>query len=129
VGATVTSLLVTTDVDTSGVAILAVAGPLVADAGDSLAAVVCATLRQREPTRLVVDLARVGVADEAAIQVLLRCRAAALRAGVTFRVIRPQGPVRRVLHRHGACHLLTWDPAPDRPPRLASAGGGRRSRP
>ena len=54
-----TSLLVTVDIDIGGVAILAVAGSLVADAGDRLAAVVSAALQELGPIRLVVDLARV----------------------------------------------------------------------
>ena len=112
-------LRITTDIDTSGVAILAVTGPLCADTGDRLTAAVSATISEQGLTRLVVDLAQVDVADKAALDVLLECRAAALRAGLTFRVIRPQHPVRRVLHSSGVCRLLTWDSSPGLPPRLA----------
>jgi ABC-type transporter Mla MlaB component len=72
-------LRITTDVDTSGVAILAVAGRLCADTTDGLAAAITAALRGHQLTRLVVDLARVDIADEAAINVLLHGRDTAYR--------------------------------------------------
>ena len=111
-----TPLRITTDVDTSGVAILAVAGRLCADTADGLTTAITAALRGHQLTRLVVDLARVDIADVAAINVLLHGRATALQAGVTFRVVRPQRPVRQVLHLTDTCQLLTCegslDPAP-----------------
>jgi anti-anti-sigma factor len=105
----VTPLRITTDVDPSGVAILAVAGRLCADTADGLTAAVVAVLRGHQLTRLVVDLARVNIADEAAINVLMHGRATARKADVTFRVIRPQHPVRQVLHLTDTCQLLTCE--------------------
>jgi anti-anti-sigma regulatory factor len=117
----VTPMRITTDVNTSGVAILAVAGRLCADTADGLTAAVAAAVHGHRLTRLVVDLARVGDADENAINALLQGRATALQAGVTFRVIRPQTPVRQVLHRTDTCQLLTWESSSGPTPRRASA--------
>jgi anti-anti-sigma regulatory factor len=63
---------ITTDVNTSGVAILAVAGRLCADTADGLTAAVAAAVHGHQLTRLVLDLARVGDADENAINALLQ---------------------------------------------------------
>jgi anti-anti-sigma factor len=108
----VTPLRITTDVDGRGVAILAVTGQLRVDAAERLAATIAAALTGNRVTRLVVDFARVSFLDVTAVSSLLQARAAALQAGASFRIIRPQRPVRRVLHLTDTCQLLTVGPAP-----------------
>jgi anti-anti-sigma regulatory factor len=76
----VTPPRITTDVDTSGVAILAVAGQLRADTTDGLTAAIAGALSGYFVTRLVVDLARVDALDVAAVNVLLDCRCTAVHA-------------------------------------------------
>jgi anti-anti-sigma factor len=108
----VTPLRITTDVDRSGVAILAVVGQLRADTADGLTAAIAAALNGHVLARLVVDLARVDVLDVAAVNGLLDCRSTVVHAGVSFRVMRPQRPVRQVLHLTDTCQLLTAGPTP-----------------
>jgi stage II sporulation protein AA (anti-sigma F factor antagonist) len=102
-----TPLRVSTDIDQDGVAILAIEGGLHDGVADDLATAITAALTGRRLTHLVLDLARVPVIDATAVDSLVQARSQALRAGATFRVIRPQPPVRRVLDTSGTCQLLT----------------------
>jgi anti-anti-sigma factor len=104
------ALRITTDVDGHGVAILGVAGDLVTDTASQLTAAAAAVLTGHRVTQLVVDLARVARLDMDALHTLLRARDAVRQAGATFRVIRPQPPVRQVLHLTETCQLLTGAP-------------------
>jgi anti-anti-sigma factor len=104
-------LCITTDIDARGVAGLGVAGELVVDTADDFIAAVTAAVGNERVTRVVADLARVVFLDTDGLSALLQGRAIALHAGVSFRIIRPQGLVRRVLHRTGTCLLLTVEPA------------------
>jgi len=106
----VASLRITTDVDEHGVAILGVTGELVADTASELTAAATAVLTAYRVTHLVVDLVRVAHLDVDALHTLLRARDTALQAGATFRVIRPQAPVRRIVHLTDTCQLLTCAP-------------------
>jgi len=84
-----TPLQLTTDIDPAGIAILAADGPLAADTAPQLTAAVDTALIHHRVTRLVVDLARVPRLDTVGLKTLLRARDAVLRAGATFRVMRP----------------------------------------
>ena len=100
-------LRITTDVDEHGVAILGVTGELVADTARELTAAATAVLTGYRVTHLVIDLVRAACLDTVALSTLLQARDAVVQAGATFRVIRPQPPVRRVLHLTDTCQLLT----------------------
>jgi anti-anti-sigma factor len=104
----------TVDVDENGVAILGPAGDVdVRTAGDVAAAII-ACLADHRVGHLVVDLAQVTFLDMTAMGALLRGRAAAMQAGVTFRVIHPRGGVRRVLDLTGTLQILTGQATPIR---------------
>jgi len=109
-GSTVTALRIATGVDGHGVAILGVAGELVTDTAGQLMAAAAAVLTRHRVTQLVVDLVRVARLDMNALHTLLRARDAVRQAGAAFRVIRPQPPVRQVLHLTDTCQLLTGAP-------------------
>lgn len=108
--APMTPLRITTDVDQRGVATIGVVGELVMDTADELLTKITTTLGADHVTRVVVDLSRVSFLDMVALSALLRGRAAALRAGASFRAVRPQPLVRRVLHLTGTDQILTARP-------------------
>ncbi|MCA2217485.1 ANTAR domain-containing protein [Jidongwangia harbinensis] len=104
-GAAVTHMQLTTDVDQDGIAVIGVAGELVVDTADALVAAIHAGLSAGLVTSMVVDLARVSFLDMAGLGALLRARAAALQAGASLRIVRPQPLVQQVLHLTDA-HLI-----------------------
>lgn len=76
----------------SGEADLATAPPI----GDRVRELLAAGAR-----RLQLDLTDLGFMDSTAVGVLLRARRDSESAGVTFDVVCPDGPARRVLHLLG----------------------------
>jgi anti-anti-sigma factor len=111
-----TPLRFTTDVDERGVLILGMIGDLCVGAASDLIAAITTALSGLHVTHLVLDLARVNFLDVAAVSALLHSRSVALRAGASFRVMRPQRQVREVLHLAGTCELLTAPPVRSWPP-------------
>jgi anti-sigma B factor antagonist len=67
------------------------------------------------PERLVVDLARLTFCDSSGIDVLLKAGAEAESRGVTFRVARPRGIVRRSMEVLGVLESLTRGQTVKRP--------------
>lgn len=102
-----TRLTITTDVDGYGRAILGIAGRIDTETVCVVTDAVTAVLGSHRIVHLVLDLARVTHLAVAALDALLLARGNAVRCGATFRVIRPQPPVRRVMDLTGTCELLT----------------------
>ena len=101
-----TLMRVTTTFDEGDRVTLAVSGELVLDTADRLAGAITAVLAGPGCGRLVVDLGQVTFLDMAGLNVLLRGRVAARRAGVSLRICEPQPRVRRVLEITGTYGLL-----------------------
>jgi anti-anti-sigma factor len=106
----VRSMRITATRDETGVMVLAVAGELALDTADGLAAAIANALAVPAFTCLVVDLAQVTFLDMAALSILLRGHAAALRSGLSLRIARPRPLVRRVLQLTETYGLLAGRP-------------------
>lgn len=92
--------------DDGAVTRLTLRGELDLDTGDDFQEQVGRVLADR-PTELVVDLGGLTFCDSSGIDVLLAAHAAAVRAAIGFRVIRPQGIVLRSLTVTGVLPTLT----------------------
>jgi anti-sigma B factor antagonist len=108
----VAPLGLSTDLDAGGLAVLSADGEIALDTADDLAIAIAAAVRSGLATGLIVDLGRVSFLDMAGLRVLIQGREVARRAGVSFRIIRPGGQVRRVLELTGTLPLLIQEPTP-----------------
>jgi anti-anti-sigma factor len=108
----VAPLGLTTDLDAGGLAVLRVDGEIALDTADDLAAAIATAVGNGLVTGLLVDLGRASFLDMAGLTVLIRGRDEARHASVSFRIIRPGGPVRRMLELTGTLPLLIDEPTP-----------------
>ncbi|MEU4426016.1 STAS domain-containing protein [Actinoplanes sp. NPDC024001] len=102
--------------DDGGVVRLQIRGELDLATADRITEQVDQVLAGPPPGQLVVDLAGLTFCDSTGIDALINAREAARARGAGFRVVRPRGIVRRVLHATGKFELLTGEkPAALRP--------------
>jgi len=88
-------LHIDTDVRSDGV-VVAVAGEIDLATADDMVSQVAGHLAG-SPATLTIDFAGVRFCDSAGINALVRLRGLCVEAGWQFRVVNPQGQVRRVL--------------------------------
>jgi anti-anti-sigma factor len=93
------------------------------DTTNALTTAIAVALTGHRMTHMVIDLGRVPFLDMAGLSALPSGRTAAAQAGASFRVIRPQRLVRRLLHLNDTCQILSVTPAPSgRRPWALAAG-------
>lgn len=93
-----------------GVICLAVTGELDMATTGALHEAITSALADGGVAELLVELSALSFCDACGINALLTGRASATAAGSTYRVINPQGLVRRILSYTGTLDLLTGAP-------------------
>lgn len=95
-----------------GVARLAVSGEVETSTSDALSVIIVNALTAAGLTDLIVDLDRVNFLDSTGASALLAGHTAAVRQGITYRVINAHEQVRRVLAATGVLDIRPGDGEP-----------------